>query len=175
MRRTLTPLAAAAAATLGTAAPAAELPDGAFGWMAELAGSCWSAAYPDGTRDTQGYGAQFGRYLRGTIEIVAGGDPPPRPPYRGDSVFFWDPERSEMAVHFWSSAGSHGMMTGRVEGGTIVFDALARPGGAPTTRTVWTRTGPDSFRVVQQRRNGEQWSEALALVYSRTAATPDAD
>lgn len=176
MHRQLTMLAAAAAATIGAPAAAADLPGGAFGWMAELAGSCWSAAYPDGTRDTQCYGIQFGRYLRGTIEIVApGGATPRRPPYRGDSVFFWEPDRAEMAVHYWSDAGSHGVMTGRVEGATIVFEGLPRADAAPATRTVWTRTGRDSFRVVRQRRDGELWSEALALVYARAGPAPAAD
>ena len=66
-------------------------------------------------------------------------------------------------------------MTKRVESAAIVFAGLPRSAGSPPTRTVWVRTGPDSFTVVQQRRDGELWSEALALVYSRGAAAPDAD
>jgi hypothetical protein len=171
--------AAATAAALagGPVAHAADLPEGAFGWMAELAGHCWTAAYPDGTRDTQCYRTQYGRYLRGTIEIVAGGGrgSPQRPRYRGDSVLYWDPERSEMAVHYWSSAGSHGVSTGRIEGGTIVFAGLPRRDGTPPTRTLWTQAGPDAFRVVRQRRNGERWSEVLSLGYSRGGSAPGGD
>ena len=77
-----------------------------------------------------------------------------------------------MPVHYRSDAGSHGVTTGRVESGTIVFAGLPRSDGAPSTRTVWTRTGPDRFRVVQQRRDGEQWTEALALTSLRSGPSP---
>lgn len=156
---------AATAVFVGAAASAAELPEGAYGWMADLAGHCWSAAYPDGTRDRQCYEAQYDRFLRGTIEIVAAGTE--RPPYRGDSVSFWDPQRSEIAVHYWSSAGNHGVMTGRVEDDAITFGGIPRDDGAPAVRTIWTRLDAESFRVVQQRQDGETWVEALALVYRR--------
>ena len=157
-------------ALLATPAPAA-LPPGAYGWMADLAGSCWSAAYADGTRDTQCYSSQYDRYLRGTIELV----PPPgsgRPPYRGDSIAFWDPERSEIAVHFWSDAGNRGVMTGRVEGGQLLFMGPARGDAPPAARTVWTRIDADAYRVVQQRREGEAWRDALTLVYRRGSPAP---
>lgn len=162
-------LSANAFAAFAAAAPAvaADLPDGAYGWMAELAGWCWSATYPEGTRDTQCYSAQYGRFLRGTIELLPGPGSS-RPPYRGDSIAFWNEERGEIAVHYWSDAGNHGVMTGRVEGETIVFAMPAREGREPGMRTVWMRTGPGGFRVVQQRRDGDAWSDALSLAYERT-------
>lgn len=172
------PIAVAAAAALSTAAPAGDLPDGAFGWMAELAGHCWSATYPDGTRDTQCYRTQFGRYMRGTIEIVAGrggAGSPRRPTYRGDSVLFWDPQRSEMAIHYWSSGGDRGVMTGRIDGETIVFEGLPRADGSPPTRTLWTRAGADGFRVARQRQEEGRWAPVLSLVYSRSGPAPAGD
>lgn len=163
------PIATAFAAAIAAAAPAAAgLPDGADGWLAELVGSCWSATYPNGARDTQCYSAQYDRFLRGTIELR----PAPgstQPGYRGDSVAFWNGERGEIAVHYWSDAGNHGVMTGRVEGEAIVFALPARGGGEPQARTIWTRAGPEGFRVVQQLREGEQWVESLSLDYSRAA------
>ena len=151
-------------------AAAEDLPDGAFGWMDDLAGYCWSATYPDGTRDTQCYATQFDRYLRGTIEIVAPPGAGGRPPYRGDSVFVWEPARSEIVFHYWSSAGSNGVITGRVDGEQLVFPGISRNGEAPQTRTVWTRIDADSYRVVQQRLNGETWADGVSLVYRRSAA-----
>ena len=68
--------------------------------MGGLAGHCWSAVYPDGPRDTQCYSTQFGRFLRGTIEIVPAPAATARPPYRGDSIFIWNGKRSEIAFHF---------------------------------------------------------------------------
>ena len=170
MRHALAAGLAGLAGILGTAAAVGEdLPDGAFGWMDELAGHCWSAVYPDGTRDTQCYTTQFGRFLRGTIEILPGPAAAASSPYRGDSVFVWNGERSEIAFHYWSSAGSSGVITGRVEGEQLIFPTPARLGG-PEVRTVWTRTGPDAFRVVQQRRNGEGWADGMILTYARATA-----
>lgn len=164
-------ISAAVGVAMLLAAPAAagDPPDGAYGWMAELAGACWSATYPDGTRDTQCYSAQYGRFLRGTIEVLPG-PASSRPPYRGDSVAFWDPDRGEIAVHYWSDAGNHGVMTGRIEGETIVFPMPARDGGEPSIRTVWTRIGADGFRIVQQRREAERRSDTLSIAYSRTGS-----
>jgi hypothetical protein len=153
-------------------ATGAGLSEGTFGWMADLAGHCWTASYPDGTRDTQCYATQYGQFLRGTIEIVAPGATPTRPPYRGDSVFVWNPDRSEMRIHFWSSTGTDGEMIGRIDGDAIVFTAGARDTPVET-RAVWTRSAPDGFRVVQRRRAGETWSDVLALNYSRAAAAPE--
>ena len=93
-------------------AAAEDLLEGTFGWIDELAGHCWSAVHPNSTRDTQCYSIQFGRFLRGTIEIVASASAA-RPPYRSDSVFGWNGERSEIAFHYWSSAGTMGTVTGR--------------------------------------------------------------
>jgi hypothetical protein len=121
---------------------------GRFGWMADLAGDCWSALYPDGTRDTQCYSTQYGYFLRGTIEIVAGQADDERPPYLGDSLFSWDADHSRIRVRFWSNRGTEGEMVGILEGGTIVF-AAGTPDGE-SSRTVWTRTGPDGFRVVSR-------------------------
>jgi hypothetical protein len=163
-------LAFASAAGLTTAAAAEDLPDDAFGWMDDLAGHCWSAVHPDGTRDTQCYATQFDRYLRGTIEIVAPPAAGGHPPYRGDSVFIWNPARSEIIFHYWSSAGSNGVITGRVEGDRLIFPDLSRSGEAPRTRTVWTRIDADRFRVVQQRLDGETWADGMSLVYARDAA-----
>ena len=161
-------LSVLAVALAPAAAMAEDLPEGAFGWMDELAGHCWSAEHPDGTRDTQCYSTQYGRFLRGTIEIVA---PPAagRPTYRGDSVFVWNGERSEIAFHYWSSAGNSGTVTGRLEGDRLIFPAPSRA-GAPATRMVWTRLGPYSFRVVQQREEAAGWADAGTFIYRRTAS-----
>ncbi|HET9428377.1 MAG TPA: hypothetical protein VFO69_08480 [Allosphingosinicella sp.] len=150
------------------------LPDGAFGWMAQLAGNCWTALYPDrATRDTQCYSVQYGRYLRGTIRIESSSSGGDRPPYLGDSVFAWNAETSEMQFYYWSSGGSHGMTVGRVEGATINFPRPPQVGAnAPMTRTSWTRLGPDSYRVTTQRLDDGNWVDGMSITYTRVAADP---
>ena len=160
-------LAGAVACAGAAAASGAGLPDGAFGWMQELAGSCWVATYPDGTRDEQCYDTQFDRFLRGTIEIRAAAAD--RQPYRGDSVLAWDSARSEIRFTFWGSRGNHGSLIGRVEGRQIIFPGQDAAGAqGPITRTVWSRIDERSFRVVQQSSDGSRWSDVMTLVYVRT-------
>lgn len=150
-----------------TAPAQATLPPGVFGWMGELAGHCWSSRHPDGMRDTQCYTAQFGRYLRGTIEIVAP-EAAARPPYRGDSVFVWDPERAEIHFWFWSSAGNHGRSVGRVEGDRIIFPSLSLDEqGRPRSQTVWTRLDAQRFRVERQALGEAAVQPAPAFIYVR--------
>lgn len=162
-------------ATAVQAQPAApgRLPDGAFSWLAGLAGHCWRAAYPDGTSDTQCYGVQFDRFMRGTIEIVA---PPAagRQPYRGDSLLAWDAERSEIAFRYWGSAGNLGEVVGTLADGDIVFTPVSGPSGeAPATRNVWTRIDDDAYRVVRQRRSGDTWVDVLSVTYARLPQSGD--
>ena len=164
-------VAAAAMAAVPAAAPAA-LPEGAFGWMADLAGSCWTGTYADGTtRDTQCYSTQYDRFLRGTIEIV--GSDGSRPPYLGDSVFVWDPATRRMKFYYWSSGGSDGVANGQFEGERIDFPNPPRADSdAPPTRTSWTRLTPDSYRVTLQRQVDGQWSDVMAVDYHRVAQAP---
>ena len=162
-------VSALAAPVAPTAQPATDNP---YGWMDELAGHCWSATHPDGTRDTQCYTLQYNRFLRGTIEIVAPASGPSRPPYRGDSVFLWDAARSEIAFHYWSNAGNVGAVTGRVEGETLVFPNPGRGSNAPPTRTVWTRIDANSFRVAVQRQTAGDWADEVSLVYTRSSVAP---
>lgn len=143
----------------------ADLPAGAYDWMGTLAGSCWSATAPKGVRDTQCYRAQYDRFLRGTIEIST---PDAIPPYRGDSLLVWHAAERRIDFLYWGSSGRHGRMTGRIEDGKILFTTN------PTSpnRTVWTRIDPDSFAVVQQRRDGETWIDGLTLRYRRQGRAP---
>lgn len=148
-------------------AASAEFPPGHFGWLAELAGSCWQGTYPDGeTTDTQCYSSQYGRYLRGTIAIrprAAGGKS-----YEGDSVFAWDPKAPELDFHYWSSEGSNGVSRGVVAADTIIFsNAPSTDAAKPPRRSVWRRLSPDSYRVTVQEQSGEAWSDRLAVTYSR--------
>ena len=161
------PNAAFALLLLAPPTAGAALPEGAFGWMAGLAGHCWRADLGDGTSDTQCYSTQFGRFLRGTIEIAAP-DAAGRPPYRGDSLLAWNADRAEIAFRYWGSAGNVGEFVGTLAGEDIVFTSVPGPSGAaPATRNVWTRIDGDSYRVVRQKRSGGAWTDLLAVTYSR--------
>src|SRR5262245_40252642 len=63
-------------------------------WLSDLAGSCWTGKTQEGKmQDTQCYGTQYGKFLRGTIQIGTQGGDSGKPPYEGDSVWAWDPTK----------------------------------------------------------------------------------
>lgn len=158
-------------------ARAAELTDplARFSWLRELSGACWSGTYPDGSmKDTQCYETQFGRYVRGTAELVPLVDNAPRPGHKGDSVFAWDAANDRITYFFWSDAGAFGTAEALVDGDRIVFPTPARPGtSAPPSRTVWSRIDADSFRVVREKKEGEGWKPTLTVTYRRVRCTTD--
>jgi hypothetical protein len=165
-------IALAAAGAGAQAAPSETLAEGAFGWMRELAGHCWTGIYPDGaTSDRQCYSSQYGRYLRGTIEIAGGNGE--RAPYRGDSVFAWDPAAGEMKFYYWGSGGNHGTSVGRVDGDSIYFpNPPSADPNAPPTRTRWTRMDAHSFRVTMEAEVDGQWVDRMAVTYRRVDDRP---
>ena len=73
-----------------------------LGWMKDLAGACWQGTGAEGrTTDRQCYEVQFGRFLRGTIEIGAIDTKPPG--FRGDSLFHRDPKTGRIAIELWAT------------------------------------------------------------------------
>lgn len=168
-------------------APASEPPAAAplspFGWLTELAGSCWTGTGADGrTTDRQCYALQYARFLRGTIEIHAGGATG-KGALEGDSVFAWDATRGRIVYSYWASTGHVGRAEAWFEGARLVFPpADEGEGAASAMRSVWDRVDADTFRVTRERRDGEGWREAMTVVYRRevpgvaaTAAGPAAD
>lgn len=139
-----------------------------FGWLRELAGACWKGERADGTAtDTQCYETQFGRFLRGTIEIHAG----ETAKLRGDSVWGWDPKRQRIVLTTWSSAGPLTASEAYFEGDVVRFPVPRRNGSsAPEARRSWHRIDADSFSVRVERNEGGEWRELQRVVYRRTPA-----
>jgi hypothetical protein len=163
-------LALAALATclpaLALAQAPAEDPLAWLGWLKDLAGACWQGTDATGKpTDRQCYDIQFGRFLRGTIEI---GGADKAPAFRGDSLFHRDRATGGIAIVTWAANGSVNPGTASIEGEAIRFPQ-PKVEGRPEVRTSWTRQGPDAFRVVRERREGEGWKESLVVDYRRVA------
>ena len=108
---------------------------------------------------------QFGRFLRGTIEMPARGG---AAGFRGDSVFAWDEKTRSIAYWVWGSDGAFSPGEAFVEGDIIRFPARKREGSTgPETRSSWTRIDENSFKVVRERKEGESWTEVLSVLYHR--------
>lgn len=150
------------------AAAAGSGPLEAFGWLAELAGSCWKGDHPDGkTSDTQCYLAQYERLLRGAIKVHREGAP--QPVFEGDAVFSPDQTGQKRIVYTqWGTGGAYS--TGQItfEGDTLVFRNRQPDGNESDVRSVWRRTGPDGYRVTRERSIPEKgWLPLLEVDYRR--------
>ncbi len=149
-----------ALALVATALHAAEPPVAGLGWLRDLAGHCWRGEQADGTpADTQCYELQFGRHLRGTIEIPGAAGEAPK--LRGDSVWSWDPAKQRITVVTWSSSAPIGVIEAAMDGDLVRFAF------GPNARSWWQRTGPDSYTVVRERRDGDAWREERRVSYRR--------
>src|SRR5687767_8810400 len=90
------------------AAPAEKDPLASFGWLRDLAGSCWRTTLPDGkTTDTQCYETRLGHFLFGSITIGAVADPKAGPDtrhpagFRGEGLFAWDAATGRISLSTW--------------------------------------------------------------------------
>jgi hypothetical protein len=101
-------------------------------------------------------GFQYGRYLRGTIEVEQKG----KPPYLGDSVFAYNAKEKRIDYWYWADGGTYGSSEAYVEGKTIRFPAK-------DSRRIWTQIDRDSFRVEQEKPDGKGWKKVLTVVYAR--------
>jgi hypothetical protein len=161
-RRGFTPgILALAFVLVATALHGAEPPVAGLGWLRDLAGHCWRGEQADGApADTQCYELQYGRHLRGTIEVAGSAGEAPK--LRGDSVWSWDAAKQRITVVTWSSSAPVGVIEAAMDGDLVRFTF------GPNARSWWQRTGPDSFTVVRERRDGDGWREERRVNYRRT-------
>lgn len=156
---------------LASAQEAAEAKDvlPGLGWLADLSGSCWTGTTSEGKmKDTQCYGTQYGKFLRGTIQLSNLGEDPGKAPYEGDSVWAWDPKQKKISFYYWSSAGTFGVSEGSVEGEMIRFpDPPKVDARQPPTRSTWIRLDENSFKVIREKRIKGAWKETNSVVYTR--------
>jgi len=153
-------------------------PAAALGWIGSLAGSCWRGEYAQGGGDTQCYAWQYGRYLRGTIEIETTGRD--GSPFRlsGDSVFEFDRRTGRLRYASWSDLGNLRLSEAYYEGDLLHFPDVKSKDEKPSARQTWRRIDPDAYEVSRQRREGEEWKPQLSVVYRRVApaaASPPQD
>jgi hypothetical protein len=139
-----------------------------FGWLRELVGACWKGERPDGTAaDTQCYETQFGRFLRGSIEVHTG----ETGKLRGDSVWGWDAKRQRIVLTTWASTGPLVASEAYFEGEVVRFPVPRREGStAPESRRSWRRIDATSFSVHVERNEAGEWREMQQVTYRRTGS-----
>ncbi|HEX9186329.1 MAG TPA: hypothetical protein VGB87_04610 [Vicinamibacteria bacterium] len=158
------------------AAPPAD-PLAGFGWLRDLAGSCWTTVLPGGTlRDTQCYEVRFGRFLAGSIRLepveTAAKDPAaPKLPhgagFAGENVCKAE-DGGRIACWNWGSDGTFAPGAYVAEGDLFRYPLSRKPGSAaPEQRMTWKRLDADTVRVSREKKDGDAWTESFAVVYTR--------
>lgn len=148
-------------ARLGAQEPGADLRPLEF-----LVGSCWIGTFPDGEKtDEHCFEWMFDRKFIRDRHVVRGGEP-----YQGESILGWDPNAKRLGFWYWNSDGllTVGTIEYRPEG--IVFpERYTGPDGEVELNAVWTRAGPDAYRVLQRQRTGNGWKTLWTMELRRKA------
>ena len=155
--------AAASILLLNIAPATAAVPAGHFGWLPELAGSCWTARRPDGERITQCYRIEFDRFIRRSIETSGAA------PMRAESVAVWVGECSEVQFYQWGSSGTPGLITARLDGDRLIY---TNPVPMLRQRHIMTRPRGGSFQMIEQTQATGGWVDVSTLRYVRSGRAP---
>jgi hypothetical protein len=90
-----------------------------------------------------------------------------------DGSFFWDPERSTLAVWYMDAANAITQCPVGIEGDTMrmEFHGADFEGKPADLRVNVVRATADRYRWNLEEKSGESWKPLLALEYVRTAGS----
>jgi hypothetical protein len=129
-----------------------------------LVGSCWKGTFPDGkVTDEHCFEWVFDRKFIRDRHVVRGGAP-----YQGETLYRWDPVEKRIAYWYWGSEGL--VVVGHVElapEGIVFPSTYATAAGEVELKAVWTRLGPDSYRVVQSQPSNGVWKTLWTMDLTR--------
>jgi hypothetical protein len=159
-------LAACSALSLFQTPQPSSTPD--FRPLEFLVGHCWEGTFPDGkATDRHCFEWVFDQKFirdRHVVRNDAG-----TAPYSGETLYGWDAEKKQLGFWYWNSEGQ--VLTGGVEYrlDSIVFPTkLVTDKGTVELRAIWTRQGPDRYRVEQSQRAGSEWKPLWSMVLSKS-------
>lgn len=158
----LTALAAYTALT-SFSLPQRNAPD--FRPLEFLVGDCWIGTFPDGKQtDEHCFEWVYDRKFIRDRHVVRNG----QAPYAGETLYGWDARARRLAFWYFNSEGDVILGTVEYQGDSIVFPTRYETDKGPVDlRAVWTRTGPDGYRVAQSQREGEAWKPLWGMELRR--------
>lgn len=158
--------------TAPVAASAADASLAKFGWFADMAGSCWSATYPDGkTQHTHCYTGQFGHFIRGKATLSGEHNGALVERFQGDSLFAWNEAERRIDYYIWGSDGSHGRHEASYADDQLLFPVKSKKDPSKTAfRSVWKRIDDTSFKVRREVPDGAGWKTEMTVVYRKSGA-----
>lgn len=132
-----------------------------------LVGSCWSGKFENGAVDTHCFEPMLGgHFIRDRHEVTGG-----KAVYAGETVYSWDAKRHAIAYTYWASDG--GVATGDVmtsKDGELEFPgSYTADGKEVQLKSVWKRTGVDSYDVWSGQKVNGEWKEMWHMTMQRAA------
>src|SRR4051812_19319402 len=148
--------------------PPPQAPD--FRPLEFLVGDCWTGAFPDGKQtDQHCFEWAYDRKFIRDRHVVRNG----KAPYSGETLYGWGAKEKRLAFWYWNSDGEFLAGTVEYHPDSIVFLTQYETDKGPIDlRAIWTRTGPDGYRVEQSQRAGEAWKPLWAMELRRTPRRP---
>jgi hypothetical protein len=150
-----------------------------FGWLRDLAGSCWAAELPDGKlRSTQCYEIRFGRFLARSIRLdpTTGADEetemaaalPDGAGFEGESICGVE-EGGRISCWSWGNDGEFSSREYFADGDLFHYPLPRRGPARPERRITWSKLDQDRFQLSREKKGREGWTELSAVVYTRVA------
>ena len=149
------------------AAPAASK----FASMAFLAGSCWKGTFPGKTvTDEHCFDWEYGGNFLRDRHVVRGDSVP----YEGQTTYAWNPQQKRIVYWYIALPGFYS--TGYVQAldsTTLMFvDDLQEAAGKRNLRTIWKRTGPNSYSNRTEDVTGPTPKEMWSMEMRRSRPAP---
>lgn len=131
-------------------------------------GSCWSGKFDNGAVDTHCFEPMLdGHFIRDRHQVTGG-----KSPYAGETVYSWDAKHNTIAYTYWASDGA--VATGQVntgKNGELEFPgSYAADGKEVQLKSVWKRTGADTYDVWSGEKVDAEWKEMWHMTMQRSAA-----
>ncbi|WP_229506441.1 hypothetical protein [Massilia sp. BJB1822] len=168
----LLPLGAAWLAAVPLAGLAAEVPAAAarLAPLAFLAGHCWRGDMPGGkANDTHCFEWLYGgHYLRDRHVVRA----PGRPDYEGETLYFYDHGRQQIAYIYYENAGGIGRGLALGEGERLVFpeaEFVSASGSKLVYRATWQRIGDAAYEASNEIKRDGQWHSEFKMRLNKVA------
>ncbi|UTY60854.1 hypothetical protein HPQ68_19045 [Massilia sp. erpn] len=132
--------------------------------LAFLAGHCWRGDMPGGkANDTHCYEWVYGgHYLRDRHVVRA----PGRPDYEGETLYFYDHGRQQIAYIYYENAGGVGRGLALGEGERLVFpeaEFVSASGSKLAYRATWQRIGDAAYEASNEIKREGQWRSEFKM------------
>lgn len=136
--------------------------------LAFLAGCCWKGTFPGRSiTDEHCFRWQYDRHFLRDHHVVRGDSVP----YEGETTYAWDAQQRQIVYWYIALPGFYS--EGRVDtaGASIVFhDRLVAGPDKRELRSIWQRTGQDTYTVRNLEVSGGRQHELWSMEMRRSRA-----